>query len=57
MRASQHPEGKIIEPVTGEVFEWDELKKVRAHSQRVSPRSEIDRPDHDPDPFVQVFIS
>ncbi|GAA5975580.1 hypothetical protein JCM10908_005208 [Rhodotorula pacifica] len=28
LRASQHPEGKIVEPVTGEVFEWDELKKV-----------------------------
>ncbi|GAA5892592.1 hypothetical protein JCM5296_006170 [Sporobolomyces johnsonii] len=28
LRASQHPEGKLIEPVTGEVFEWDELKKV-----------------------------
>ncbi|GAA5829346.1 hypothetical protein JCM11251_005015 [Rhodosporidiobolus azoricus] len=27
-RASQHPEGKLVEPVTGEVFEWDELKKV-----------------------------
>lgn len=28
-RVSQHPEGKLIEPQTGEVFEWDELKKVR----------------------------
>lgn len=28
LRASQHPSGKIVEPVTGEVFEWDELKKV-----------------------------
>lgn len=30
LRASQHPSGKIVEPVTGEVFEWDELKKVRS---------------------------
>ncbi|GAA6003112.1 glucose-induced degradation complex subunit FYV10 [Rhodotorula paludigena] len=28
LRASQHPEGKLVEPVTGEVFEWDDLKKV-----------------------------
>ncbi|BGP23492.1 negative regulationof gluconeogenesis [Rhodotorula toruloides] len=28
LRASQHPEGKLIDPATGEVFEWDELKKV-----------------------------
>ncbi|BGP38595.1 GID complex subunit containing RING finger motif [Rhodotorula kratochvilovae] len=28
LRASQHPEGKIVEPVTGEVFEWEDLKKV-----------------------------
>ncbi|GAA5884524.1 hypothetical protein JCM6882_005287 [Rhodosporidiobolus microsporus] len=28
LRASQHPEGKLVEPVTGEVFGWDELKKV-----------------------------
>ncbi|GAA6037951.1 hypothetical protein JCM8097_009505 [Rhodosporidiobolus ruineniae] len=26
--ASRHPQGKLVEPVTGEVFEWDELKKV-----------------------------
>ena len=30
LRASQHPSGKIVEPVTGEVFEWNELKKVRS---------------------------
>ncbi|KAK4050923.1 GID complex subunit containing RING finger motif [Microbotryomycetes sp. JL221] len=28
MKASEHPQGKIVEPVTGEVFEWDDLKKV-----------------------------
>ncbi|GAA5836001.1 hypothetical protein JCM9279_002161 [Rhodotorula babjevae] len=28
LRASQHPEGKLVEPVTGEVFGWDDLKKV-----------------------------
>ncbi|KAM0788530.1 hypothetical protein ACM66B_001658 [Microbotryomycetes sp. NB124-2] len=28
MLASQHPQGKIVEPVSGEVFEWDDLKKV-----------------------------
>ncbi|BGP14549.1 hypothetical protein JCM10213_001898 [Rhodosporidiobolus nylandii] len=28
LRASQHPEGKLVDPVTGEVFEWAELKKV-----------------------------
>ncbi|BGO97085.1 GID complex subunit containing RING finger motif [Rhodotorula toruloides] len=27
LRASRHPEGKLIDPATGEVFEWDELKK------------------------------
>ncbi|GAA5868683.1 hypothetical protein JCM8547_003781 [Rhodosporidiobolus lusitaniae] len=29
LRASQHPEGKLVDPVTGEVFEWEEVKKVR----------------------------
>ncbi|GAA5905337.1 glucose-induced degradation complex subunit FYV10 [Sporobolomyces salmoneus] len=28
LKASEHPEGKLIEPATGEVFEWSELKKV-----------------------------
>lgn len=28
LKASEHPEGRLIEPVTGEVFEWSELKKV-----------------------------
>ncbi|KAK4053488.1 GID complex subunit containing RING finger motif [Microbotryomycetes sp. JL201] len=28
MLASQHAQGKIVEPVSGEVFEWDDLKKV-----------------------------
>ncbi|GAA6059814.1 hypothetical protein JCM10212_003726, partial [Sporobolomyces blumeae] len=28
MRALQHPEHKVIEPVTGEVFDWSELKKA-----------------------------
>ncbi|GAA6052403.1 hypothetical protein JCM3770_000225 [Rhodotorula araucariae] len=28
LRASHHPEGKLVEPVTGEVFEWEDLKKV-----------------------------
>ncbi|GAA6009411.1 hypothetical protein JCM11491_003546, partial [Sporobolomyces phaffii] len=27
LRASQHPEGKVVEPVTGEVFEWSDLLK------------------------------
>lgn len=29
LHASQHPEGKLIEPHTGEVFQWADLKKVR----------------------------
>ncbi|GAA6019448.1 hypothetical protein JCM10207_001390 [Rhodosporidiobolus poonsookiae] len=33
MRASQHEEGKLVDPVTGEVFEWDELKKLTAIAQ------------------------
>lgn len=54
--ASQHPSGKIVEPVTGEVFEWDELKKVRSTDETLAfwetvlttlPRSRV----------VQVFIS
>ncbi|GAA5967178.1 hypothetical protein JCM11641_000464 [Rhodosporidiobolus odoratus] len=28
LRASQHPEGKLVDPATGEVFEWDEMKRV-----------------------------
>ncbi|GAA5946907.1 hypothetical protein JCM3765_002070 [Sporobolomyces pararoseus] len=28
LKAIEHPEGRLIEPVTGEVFDWSELKKV-----------------------------
>ncbi|KAJ8296041.1 Protein FYV10 [Rhodotorula toruloides] len=38
LRASQHPEGKLIDPATGEVFEWDELKKVtQVHAEPSNP--------------------
>ncbi|ORY73266.1 CTLH/CRA C-terminal to lish motif domain-domain-containing protein [Leucosporidium creatinivorum] len=28
LRASQHPEGKLVDPHTGEVFQWEDMKKV-----------------------------
>lgn len=55
LRASQHPSGKIVEPVTGEVFEWDELKKVRtAHFFSGAFFAVDDRPRA---LYLQVFIS
>lgn len=52
LRASQHPEGKIVEPTTGEVFGWEDLKKVRNRLRALQAVASLLTPC-----ASQVFIS